>query len=111
MKKKAVLNENNILVGFEDVEELQQGDIDGGDGQLSTNNMFKWTGKCFQLLGTGYPKPKAHENGVTMEYAIYRMMEAFCEGKEPPLECRQWVIWFEKNLKKRQEEKLKRGRR
>jgi len=106
MKNKAILNEENILIGFKEVEELQEGDVDGGDADLNISRGYKWTGETFRALGTGYPKPKPHDNGVTMEYAIYLMMKALVDGNDIPSECGQWVTWFEKNLKKRQNEKL-----
>jgi hypothetical protein len=109
--KKAVLNKDKILIGFEEVRELKKGDIDGGDGDLNIDRGYKWTGKTFQAIGSGYGKPKSLPKGVTMEYAIYLLMKSAVEGKEPPDECAQWVKWFENNLKKRQEEELKKGRR
>ena len=48
--KKAVLNKDKILIGFEEVRELKKGDIDGGDGDLNIDRGYKWTGKTFQNI-------------------------------------------------------------
>lgn len=80
---------------------------DGCD--LVTDHKYKWTDKGFMPLGHGYGKPKSLPNGVNKEQAIYLMMKAVTTEKPIPQECKDWVLWYEDNLKKRNEEHIKAG--
>ena len=41
MYKRAILDSNLLLVGFDEVEALTPGDVDGGDGDLKLRE-YKW---------------------------------------------------------------------
>ena len=73
-------------------------------------NQYKWNGACFQKLGTGFGKPVKLPNGVSAEQAQYLFFKAVIEGKPIPVECKHVLVdGYEKNLKERNEEYLKRG--
>lgn len=107
--KKAILDKDNVLIGFKEVKKLKDGDIDGGAGDLDTNHKYKWTGKEFMALGFGFPRPIPLEKGITKDHVFYLLMKALTTGTPIPIECNYWVAWYEDNLKKRNEEHLKRG--
>lgn len=133
--KSAVLNEENILVDYEQVEidlskdhhkQLQYYLISQGYYLRSikskgdvlivpeecnlAKSQYKWTGVTFQKLGTGFGKPKKLPNGVTQEHATYLFYKAVIEGNPIPSDCKEVLVdYYEENLKKRNEEKLKSG--
>ncbi len=106
--KKAILDKDKILIGFKDVKKLKEGDIDGGSGDLDINKKYKWTGREFMALGFGFPRPRPLEKGITKDHVFYLALKALVTGKPIPAECATWVKWYEENLKKRNEEFLKR---
>ena len=128
--KVAVLDKNKVLTGFREIkidadnhEELnrhlqQYGAYVGrhkieGDIVIVPDdcdllpNKYKWTDKGFMPLGFGFPRPKPMQNGITKDHADYLFMKALINGTPIPQECKDWVNWYEENLKKRNEEHLK----
>lgn len=103
METIAVFNKEDRLVGYTEVEEVLETDIvfpDGGD--LPIDGTYKREGKTLVPLGHGFPKPP--KPPVATDYAMYLMMKALVYKEPLPGECSDWVRWYDKNLKKRNEE-------
>jgi len=98
-------SKTKILTGYL-VKEKASGEdvVVPDDCGLSTNNQYKWDGKSFVPLGHGFKKPA--RPSVSMDYALFSFMSAVIYGTPIPEHCKQWMIWYKENLKKRNEEAL-----
>jgi len=100
MYKRAILDEHDILVAFEDVEELNEGDVDGGDGDLSLNEYFYSRDKlCFMPI-------KDHSARVGLMQPL-PFEVAFCDfaqmmseelGKPLPVRTQSWIDWYRRTF-------------
>lgn len=69
---------------------------------------YKWTGNEFIPLGFGFKRPVVSKGTITRDHAIYLALKALVDGNPIPHECKKWVLWYEQNLKKRNEEHIRR---
>lgn len=81
---------------------------------LPTNGTYKWVPdhKAFLPLGHGFPKV-ASKPAITEAAVLYQLAKRF--APELPQDVADWVGWYEKNLKARDDElalarRMRRGR-
>ena len=105
MKQIAVLDKFDVLVGWERVSEVKEGDVVVPVGcTLDTNEKYRydWTLKTFVPRGTMVGKAKPQD--VTEETAIYLLMDALIEGKPIPSAVKKYRNWYRDNIKKHEDE-------
>ena len=103
MKTVAQLDRQQRLVGYRKVKKLSKTHIEVPDDcDLPTDGRYRWDGARFVPLGHGYGKPD--NPPVATDFAVFLMMRALVNEQPIPDECRLYVEWYEKNLRKRNEE-------
>ena len=107
----AVLDDNGHLVGTRRGKPSANDVILPDDCDLPTNGTYKWVSdqKCFLPLGTGFPRVAA-KPPVSETQVLYLLASAIGEELLPK-EVQDWMRWYEKNLKKREEELQARARK
>lgn len=100
MKRVGVHDDKGFLIGASIVSMDTEG-VDIGD--LPTNSSYKWDGvrKAYIPLGHGFDKVRVHAPYST-EYVLARLIEA--AGDAAPIEARDWLDWYNVNLRLREEE-------
>ena len=107
----AVLDKNGHLVGTRRDEPNADDVVLPDDCDLPLNGTYKWMPdqKCFMPLGTGFPRVAA-KPPVSETQVLYLLASAIGEELLPK-EVQDWMRWYEKNLKKREEELQARARK
>ena len=100
----AVLDDNGHLVGTRRGKSDSDDVVLPDDCDLPLNGTYKWVEdqKCFLPLGTGFPRV-ATKPPVSETQVLYLIASAIGEELLPK-EVRDWMRWYETNLKKREEE-------
>ena len=100
----AVLNENGHLIGTRRDEPSADDIVLPDDCDLPLNGTYKWMSDrgSFMPLGTGFPRV-ATKPPVSETQVLYLLASAIGEDLLPK-EVQDWMRWYEKNLKKREEE-------
>lgn len=105
MKTIAVLNDNNILVGFKKVVKAKKTDIEMPDDcDLDTNEKYRWDKESKSFIPRGMLYPKVRVPKTSQETAIFLLMNALVKGTPIPAECEEYVDWYAKNIKSREDE-------
>jgi hypothetical protein len=106
MKTIAVLDSNNRLIGSKAVAD----DVDGIDpGDLRLDGSYKWdaASKAFHPLGHNFGKIKARQPHST-DLVMAKLIEAM--GAAAPFEAKEWLDWYNVELRRRDEERSARPR-
>lgn len=108
MKTIAVLDNDKRLVGYKQVDRIEEEDIVVPNNcDLQATGRYRWTGREFLPCGYGFGKPIPPS--TIKEKAIYLMMKALTNDTPIPAECREWVKWYEENVIRKEEEYKKGG--
>jgi hypothetical protein len=96
----AVLDTNKRLVGTKQVADDEPG-VEPGD--LPTDGRYKWDEAqgTFIPLGHGFGKVGTRQPYST-EMIIAKIIEAM--GDAAPFECKEWLAWYNQELRRRDEE-------
>ena len=102
MKTIAVFQEGNVLVGFEKVSEVKEGEVEVPDNcDLDTNSKYAWSVEDQTFVPLGTCLGKEDRPPVPQEVAIFLLMECVCNGTPPPQEIKDYVKWYKSNIKSR----------
>lgn len=113
MRRVAKLNAQGHLIAdmvVEDDAPLAEDLVDMDPGDLPLDGTYKWDARrrTFVPLGHGFERV-AERAPVNEAYVLYHMARAL--RKDMPQDVRDWVAWYERNLKQRDDERALRARR
>jgi hypothetical protein len=103
MPKVAVLNDNDLLVGYRQVDVAAADDVvvpDECDLPADAKApRYRWNKSTNAFLPIGYGAPiKPARSPVGPDYAMYLTMKAVGELTKLPKEVDDYLDWYEKNL-------------
>lgn len=100
MPMVAVLNEQGRLIGRLEKAKPAKNDVLCGD--LPADGSYKWMERegCFLPVGSGFG-PLSSAPPIDNTRALYLLAQCLSDA---PQELREWMAWYEANLKKRDEE-------
>ena len=108
--KIAILDKNNILVGYDNRESVGTlKDVEVPDDCDLTLHKYRWTGSTFMPLGFGHGRPSPKPEGVDKDNVFYLLIKALANDKPIPSECKEWARWYEQSIKRKVNDELKLG--
>lgn len=104
-KMIAVLDSMKVLVGFEKVSKVKEGQVEVPiDCDLDTNEKYRYDEPTKSFIPRGMMVGKPPRCQVTQESAVFLLMKALVRGEPIPQECTDYVKWYEENIKKHEDE-------
>ncbi len=109
----AVLNTDNMLVGYLKKENAEEKDIIVPDDcDLQTDGTYRWNGKAFQPLGFGHGKVQT-KPPLPTDYVLYLVIqelvkEGYLKDSNP---CIEWFDWYTQNMADRNKDIADRRRK
>ena len=105
LKQIAVLDKFNVLIGFEKVSVVKDGDVEVPENcDLDVNEKYRWDVNRKTFIPRGLLVGKIKSPPVPQETAIFLMMRALVKNEPIPEQCGKYVEWYEKNVKAHEDE-------